>query len=291
VKGGKEIRQRLLAVKSTAKVTHAMQLVAASKMRRAQRMAVGGRRHALRLEELADSLLQMGDFANRPLCKWREERHRGIVVITTDKGLCGALNQNIFRLLPAAPEGAKFIAVGRKGSSHLAARRRDLLAEFSVNDNVPFFQVRPIANFLRDAFLRGEIDTVEIVHSVFVSTLEQRAEWIKLLPLANLTENLLHRLPADGSSLPADPRPLLVEPSRERVADCLLESLFRRELYHRLLESKAAEQSARTVAMKAATDNAEALAKDLRLEYNKIRQAAITEEILELTAAAGGQAQ
>jgi F-type H+-transporting ATPase subunit gamma len=175
-----------LAVQGTAKVTHAMQLVAASKMRRAQRVAIGGRRHALRLEELAGQLLRNWNCSGRPLCERREEHCRGIVLITTDKGLCGALNQNVFRLLPPLSEGGKFIAIGKKGASHLAARGYALLAEFSVNDSVPFFQIRPIANFLRDAFLSHEIDTVEVIHPLFISTLEQKTERVKLLPFADL---------------------------------------------------------------------------------------------------------
>jgi F-type H+-transporting ATPase subunit gamma len=289
--GAKEIGRRLRAVQGTAKITRAMQLVASSKMARAQRAAVGGRRHEFRLEELADLLLRDGPAPDLPLCAPREIVHRGIVPVATDRGLCGALNQNVLRAALAVEGSARFIAVGRKGSQFLAARGKELLAEFSTNDRVPFAQVRHLANFLRDSYLSGTIDTVEVVYPLFVSTLEQRVFWKKLLPLDGLAENLRGRralLPAAGNPLPEDRRALLVEPSRARVMEKLMEEFFRRALFQLLLEAKAAEQSARMVAMKLATDNAEALAKELRLEFNKLRQATITGEILEITAAGTG---
>ncbi|MDR3117197.1 MAG: ATP synthase F1 subunit gamma [Puniceicoccales bacterium] len=286
--GGKEIGRRLRAVQGTAKITRAMQLVASSKMARAQRAALGGRRHEFRLEELADLLLREGPAPDPALCAPREVQRRGIVTVATDRGLCGALNQNVLRAALALDGPARFVAIGRRGAQLLAARGKELLAEFSINDRVPFAQVRSIANYLRDIYLSGTVDTVEVLYPVFVNTLEQRVLAKKLLPLDGLAENLRSRraiLPALGNPLPEDPRPLLVEPSRARLAEKLVEEFFRRELFQLLLEAKAAEQSARTVAMKLATDNAEALAKELRMEFNKLRQATITGEILEITAA------
>ncbi|MDR2030324.1 MAG: ATP synthase F1 subunit gamma [Puniceicoccales bacterium] len=288
--GVKELGRRLRAVLGTAKITRAMQLVASSKMAKAQRAAVGGRRHGMRLEELATLLLQDGALPPVPLCAARTVLRRGIVVVSSDRGLCGSFNQNTLRA--AAGNSASFIAIGRKGAQFLAARGMDLLAEFSLNDQVPFFQVRSIANHLIDCYLSGKIDTVEVVYPFFVNTLEQRVLWKKLLPFQNLAENLPIRrvLPVEGGDpLPKDGRPLLVEPSRAVVVAKLVEEFFRLELFQLLREAKAAEQSARMVAMKTATDNAEALAKELRMKCNKVRQATITDEILEITAAAGAK--
>jgi F-type H+-transporting ATPase subunit gamma len=179
------------------------------------------------------------------------------------------------------------VAVGRKGSHLIAARRWPLLAEFSVHDSVPFFQVKAIANFLRDSYLSGEIDTVEVAYSVYVNALRQEPLLRKLLPWDGLGEDLqkFHALlPGEANSLPQDGRKLLVEPTPELLLETLLEGFFRRELFHILLEAKAAEQGARMVAMKAATDNAEALTRELQLVYNRARQASITNEILEITA-------
>jgi F-type H+-transporting ATPase subunit gamma len=289
MRGVKEVKRRLRAVRSTAKITRAMQLVASSKMRFSQRAALQGRRYAQRLEELAQRLLGVEVKKKPPLLAKREIRVRGILLVATDKGLCGALNSNSFRLLPPGGDGnCKYVAVGKKGSQFLAAGKRELLAEFSINDRVPFFQVRALANFLRDRYLAGEIDSVEVLFPFYINTLHQEPTWRRLLPLdaTNLAESLGWQrkvLASEAKPLPDDRRELLLEPSPLELLETLLESFFRRELYHVLLEAKAAEQSARMVAMKTATDNAEDLARELRLEYNKARQANITNEILEIT--------
>jgi F-type H+-transporting ATPase subunit gamma len=289
MEGIRDIRRRLRAVQGTAKITRAMQLVAASKMRRAQLAATAGRLHSLRLEELADRLTQLAAGGEAPLLAQRECRCRGVVFVGTDKGLCGALNQNTLRLLrKKGTEAAKFVAIGKKGGQLLASLRLPLLGEFSVGDDVPYFQARAAANFLRDAYLSGEIDSVEVVHPLFINTLRQEPVWLRLLPMVGLGENCRARwdlLPNSGEALPRDSRELSVEPSMGQLLESLLESFFQRAFHHILLEAKAAEQSARMVAMKAATDNAETLAKELALAYNKVRQAAITAEILEITAA------
>jgi F-type H+-transporting ATPase subunit gamma len=259
-------------------------------MRHAQSAALSGREYSFRLEELAERLTLLGDMPPLALLKKREIHTRGIVFVSTDKGLCGSLNQNTFQLLkPIAGKDVRYVAVGQKGAQMLTARRWPLLAEFSINDNVPFFQARALADFLRNSYLSGEIDSVEVVHPIFVNVLRQEPIWEKLLPFTDLAQNLQRRqtlLPTSGTALPHDPRELKVEPSLEELWEILLGSFFCKELYHIILESKAAEQSARMSAMKAATDNADALAKELQLSYNKARQSAITDEILEITASA-----
>jgi F-type H+-transporting ATPase subunit gamma len=156
-----------------------------------------------------------------------------------------------------------------------------------VNDGLPFHQVKAIANFLRDSYLSGEIDSVEVAHPLHVNALRQEALLETLIPWNGLEENLRkfrELLPAAAAPLPIDGRDLCVEPSLPSLLETLLEGFFRRELFHLLLESKAAEQCARMVAMRAATDNAETLAKELQGLHNRARQAAITDEILEITA-------
>ncbi|MDR2664083.1 MAG: ATP synthase F1 subunit gamma [Puniceicoccales bacterium] len=291
MEGMRDIGRRLRAVRGTAKITRAMQLVAGSKMRRAQQAATAGRRHSLRLEELTDRLIRLGAGADcgAPLLERRELRCRGIVFVATDRGLCGSLNQNTLRLIRESAIGeSKYVAVGKKGAQLLRAFRLPLLGEFPSNDGTPYHRARALANFLRDAYLSRSIDSVEFAHPVFVNTLRQEPVLVRLLPLEGLAENLRRRrelLPGAGKPMPEDGRELCVEPSLGRILEALLESFFQREVYHILLEAKAAEQSSRTVAMKVATDNADALAKELTLAYNKARQAAITEEILEITAA------
>ncbi|MDR2340730.1 MAG: ATP synthase F1 subunit gamma [Puniceicoccales bacterium] len=293
MKGFKEIKQRLRAVRNTAKITRAMQLVASSKMHRAQQLAVGGRSYSMRLAELTDRLLaELAKNRRRkfshPLLGEREICCRGIILVSTNKGLCGALNQNLFRTLPPAEDSVKYVAVGKKGKQFLASRHLPLLAEFPLADNVPFHEVRSIADFIRDAYIRNEIDSVEVISTVYVNTLCQRPVLQALLPLKLLGRGVEERRKFFGRELdvmPEDPRSSIIEPSPEAVMRALVESLFRETLYHLLLEAKAAEQSARVVAMKTATDNAESIARALNLEYNKARQTAITNEIIEISSA------
>jgi F-type H+-transporting ATPase subunit gamma len=266
-----------------------MQLVAASKMRRAQQAATAGRRYSIRLEELADRLLRMelpsGDELP-PLLRPRNIRRRCIVFVATDRGLCGSLNQNTLRLIrESCSDNASYVAIGRRGGQALAALRLPLIGEFSVNDAVPSHQSRAVANFLRDAYLSGEIDSVEVVYPLFINTLRQNPVSVRLLPMGDFGESIRAKrdmLPDAPLAMPEDGRPMTVEPSLLEVLEVLAESFLHMELRHIFLEAKAAEQSARTVAMKSATDSADALAKELLLAYNKARQAAITAEILEI---------
>jgi F-type H+-transporting ATPase subunit gamma len=290
MKSFKGIKQRLRAVRNTAKITRAMQLVASSKMHRAQQLAVGGRSYSLRLAEFAERLL--AEFSqnrkkkfSHPLLEDREIHCRGILLVSTNKGLCGALNQNLFRILPPAADAVKYIAVGKKGKQFLASRQLPLLAEFPLSDNVPFHEVRNIADFAKNAYANGEIDSIEVISTVYVNTMCQRPIVQTLLPLKLLRDGVGEQrkvLRREQDVMPADPRNLIIEPSPDAVMGALVESFFRETLYHLLLEAKAAEQSARVVAMKTATDNAESIGRALNLEYNKARQTAITNEIIEI---------
>jgi F-type H+-transporting ATPase subunit gamma len=187
-------------------------------------------------------------------------------------------------------EPAKFAVIGRKGAQFLARTRRDLLAEFPVRDRVPFGDVKSVAEFMVKQYLEGVVDTVEIIWPHFRNTLIQEPSRLPLLPLQNLKDAISSlRL---GSASPAgkpDEREMLFEPSPAAVLSALLPLYVNREVYHQVLDAKASEHSARMVAMKTAKDNATKLIDDLTLEYNKVRQAAITQEILEIAAAAYSQ--
>ena len=216
---------------------------------------------------------------------------RGILVLSTDKGLCGPLNTNLFRqLVDEVKTDAKFIAVGRKASQFLARTGRDLIAEFSISDKAAFAELRPMLKLLIDAYKAGEIDTLEIAYPRFVNVLVQEPVIQPLLPITDLTEVLdqLKKQVGDCPALEAreDEREMVFEPNVEELLETLPE-LYVKVLIHQLvLESRASEYSARMVAMKAATDNASTLVDDLTLDYNKARQAAITQEILEIAASA-----
>src|SRR6266487_1797752 len=284
----RDIRRRIKSVKNTAQITKAMQMVASSKMRKAQQAAQAGRPYAnLMNKVLAQVTRDMKDFTH-PLLETREVRKRGVIVISTDKGLCGSLNSNLLR------EAAKYdkdttvyITAGRKASQFVARTKRQLAAEFTYKDAPLFSEARAISKFARDMFTKGEVDHVNIVFTNFISTLAQRPEAVQLLPVGQIKAVTAgvhgHKMDAELSS--AGGVEYLFEPSAARVLGELLPHYLNFRIYQILLEAKASEHSARMVAMKNATDNAKQIIKDLTLEYNKLRQANITKELLEITTA------
>ncbi|HKX33620.1 MAG TPA: ATP synthase F1 subunit gamma [Blastocatellia bacterium] len=283
----RDIRQRIQSIGSTAQITRAMQMVAASKMRRAQEAALAGRPFVRLLYRMQrEATTRMGEF-NHPLLEVREIRKRAVILVGADKGLCGALNSNLFRLaLQFDPESTLFITAGRKAAQFVAATRRQLAAEFAYADAPRFPEARAIVGFARELFLKKEVDEVRIVATRFVNTLTQHPLSLEFLPVGEI-KGL--RIPAAEleHDLAADTGEYLFEPGPERILDYLVSHYLNIYIYQVLLNAKASEQSARMVSMKNATDNAESLIKDLTLEYNKLRQGNITKELLEI---AGGQA-
>jgi len=289
MKGIREIRSRIKSVKSTAQITRAMQLVASSKMKRAQQAAVNGQAYARLLVEMLESLLEKIGEVSHPYFKARPVRKRGILVLSTDKGLCGPLNSNLFRLgAKIVPGEAAFVCVGRKASQYFARLKHEVLADFQIGDRIAFREVRQISEYMEKEFLEGRIDTVEVLYPSFVNTLRQEPMLVKLLPFSGLTEELnrLRDLFPEALRTPIDDRrEMLFEPSDREVLEAFPPVFLRQEIYQMMLSAKASEHSARMVAMKSATDNAEALIGDLTLDYNKARQSAITNEILEISSA------
>ncbi len=284
----RDIRNRIKSVKNTAQITRAMQLVAASKMKRAQNQAAKGRDYTKVLLQVLSRLQEnLGEVkVTHPLFERREVRHRGILLISTDRGLCGPLNGNLFRAVADMDRtGIRFVNIGRKGRQFLARSKRDLLADFHVSDQAPFREVRPVVQFLVQAFEEGKIDTIEVLFPHFVNTLIQEPRLVPLVPLADLSDFIADNLKEFGEPV-SEERDFVFEQSPERLVQEILDLFVAKIIYQRVLESKASEHSARMVAMKAATDNAKNLVDDLTLEYNKARQAAITQEILEISAAA-----
>ena len=267
-------------------------------LRRAQDAATSGRPYAVLLSRILATALRgldlSGDFMH-PLIQERPVKTRGIVVIATDKGLCGGLNSNLFRFLnKTVPAGtpAKFFTVGKKATQFVARTKRELVADFSVSDHVNFSEVRPIGEYLIREYLAGTIDTIEIVLSQFKNTIVQTPMISTLVPLGNLEERMRAQFAAQGAKsefrLAEDDREMAFAPDAKTILEGLPALFFKQSLHQAILEAKASEQSARMVAMKAATDNAKSLVESLSLEYNKARQAAITNEINELAASNAG---
>ena len=226
----RDIRRRIKSVKNTAQITKAMQMVAASKMRKAQQAALAGRPYADLMNKVLGALVTESKDFSHPLVERRQGQTRCVIVVSTDKGLCGGLNSALMRDAAKFEPGTKFISAGRKASQFLARTKRALVAEFTYKDAPSFSEARAISKFAQDVYLKGEADRVDILFTRFVSTLVQKPETRQLLPVG--------------------------------------------------------EHSARMVAMKNATDNAQQFIKDLTLEYNKLRQANITKELLEISTAA-----
>jgi len=283
----RDIRRRIKSVKNTRQITKAMELVAASKMKRAQSTALAGRPYTVLMGTMLAALAPRVDAGLHPFLQPREVKTRGILLVTTDKGLCGPLNANLFKLVTEIKTPAKFVVIGRKGSQFLARTRRDVVADFAVHDKVPFAEVRKIGEFMTQLFLEGTIDTIETIHPRFKNTLVQEPEVRPILPLTDLRHFIDDLLGKDEHREAefSDAREMLIEPDPQQVLAALLPFYVNRHLYQIVLSAKASEHSARMVAMKTAKDNATNLLGDLTLEYNKARQAAITQEILEIAAA------
>jgi len=283
----RELRRRIRSVSSTAQITRAMQMVAASKMRKAQEAALSMRPFARALYAIQRKATSRAADFKHPLQEIREVRKRAIVLVAADKGLCGALNTNVFRVASNFdPQSTVFITAGRKASQFVARTRRQLAAEFPYGDTPRYGESRAIAALTRDLFLRGEVDQVQVVATRFINTLTQQAVTIDFLPIGPITSLKIEGAP-DEDELATDTKESLFEPSPQGVLSYLLPHYLNLVMYFVLLNAKASEQSARMVAMKSATDSAEELIGDLSLEYNKLRQGNITRELLEI---AGGQA-
>ena len=274
----RQIKRRIRSVQNTAKITKAMSMIAASKMRRAQEAALAGRPYAdLMKELLADLAAQPQDEEHKvhPLLRRREIRNVEIVHITPDRGLTGGLNSNVNRKggqFILEHEGrASVISVGKKGRDFMVRYGRDVRAVFTdLGDRPSVADVTPIARLAIDEYVQEKVDAVFLVYGRFVSTMVQRP----------VVETLL---PVEPAKLgPQETFGYIYEPDRLWVLSALLPRFVEMEIYHALLEAVASEQSARMVAMRNATENANEMADDLTLVMNKVRQESITKELLDI---------
>jgi F-type H+-transporting ATPase subunit gamma len=281
----RDIRRRIKSVKNTAQITKAMQMVAASKMRKAQQAALAGRPYATLMNKVLGEVVGSNADFNDPLMDRREVKKRAVIVVSTDKGLCGGLNSNLMREATKFDRNTTvFVTAGRKASQFIARTKRELAAEFTYKDVPLFGEARAISKFARDLFLKGEVDQVDILFTNFISTLNQKPEVVPFLPVTEIKG-----VGADAhhdEQLKKSATEFIFEPSASAVLGALLPHYLNYRVFQVLLEAKASEQSSRMVAMKNATDNAKQIIKDLTLEYNKLRQANITKELLEITSAA-----
>ena len=276
----RDIRRRIKSVKNTAQITKAMQMVAASKMRKAQQAALAGHPYSEVLNRVLVSLRDLVSESAHPLLESRPVKKTLVLLVTSDKGLCGALNTNVLREASALDvNSTEFVASGKKGASFLARTGRNMIADFSLPDSPTFLQTKAISKFCLEKFISGEVDQVSVLYPKFVNTLTQKPVIVPLLPIS---KEAAAGHDHDDKSAGAQ---FLFEPDSDEVLNAVLPYYFHFTVFQMILDARASEQSARMVAMKSATDNAKSLVKDLTLEYNKARQASITTELLEITTA------
>ena len=274
------IRRRIRGVQSTAKITRAMEMIATSKMRRAQEAGVAGRPYDQKIRQVIADLAAMNQTGvSHPLLQRREVKKIGVVHISPDRGLCGGLTANLNRktagFILSQKTPVMLITVGRKGIDFMRHYGREMRAEFSqLGDRPSLIDTLPISRVIIDDYTSGYVDEVYVVYTRFISTMVQTPVMEKLLPIEP---------PAATQTKGTD---FEYEPDSEDVLGALLPRFVEMEIYHAILESIASEQSARMVAMRSATDNAAELIQDLTLMYNKARQEAITTELLDISGGA-----
>jgi F-type H+-transporting ATPase subunit gamma len=282
----RDLRRRIRSISGTAQITRAMQMVAASKMRRAQQAALESAPFARRLYRMQRAATARIKNFRHPLLAVRPVHKRAVILIAGDKGLCGALNANVFRLASQFdPATTVFITAGKKAAQFIARSGRTLAAEFEYHDTPTFSEARAIARVARRMMETREVDEVRVVTTRYVNTLTQEPVTLEYLPVGEIRSLKVPGIESDDTFV--DDAEVSFEPSAEAVLTYLVGHYLDIFIYFMLLSAKASEQSARMVSMKNATDAAETLIKDLRLEYNKLRQGNITKELLEI---AGGQA-
>ncbi len=275
----KEIRGQIKAIQNTAKITKAMEMVAASKMRKAQQRVIDARAYAEGVARVVSNLMQAHPEYKHPFFNHREDVKRiGLILVSTDKGLCGGLNTNALRLAVQTMKGREtefeVINIGRRGGAFM--RRVGVNVSGSVediSDSPELTDILGAADLAIEQYISGHFDEVHLLYSEFVNTMTQTPRVTQLLPCP----------PTDEPSHPGY-WDYLYEPDSQVVLNGLLKRAFESLVYHGVLENKACEQSARMVAMKSATDNARDIVKDLQITYNKARQAAITQELAEIVA-------
>lgn len=283
----RDIRRRIKSVKNTAQITKAMQLVAAAKMKKAQDQASHGRAYAEMLNKVLVNLKAHAEEGIHPFFTEGKGDKTLVLLIASDKGLCGALNTNLFKkLITTQLEGeVEYVTIGRKAVQAINRLRRTLLADFPIKDPAKFAEVRSVSRFIQEKYRTGEYKKVLVVFNNFINTVTVLPSVEQLLPVNPVTlggkRDFGHELPATA----ADSLEYKFEPSAAVVFETVLPQYVNDTVYQMVLESRASEHSSRMVAMKNATDNAKQMIKDLSLEYNKLRQAAITNELLEITTA------
>lgn len=273
----KEIKKRIKSVQSTQKVTHAMEMVAAAKMRKSQILALAGRPYATSLHEILSSVQNASREKKHKLLTSNDSPNQLVIIVTSDRGLAGGLNLNIFReILRSEIKNAKYITVGKKARDFAVKTSANNLIASYGSEELPFLELaRLLTKMAIDSFLNHEYSKITLIYPHFASTVKQTPTWVQLLPIAPRSEISEKVIQAE----------FLFEPKADEILDSILKHHILTQIYQILVEAKASEFSARMVAMNNATDAAGDLVQDLTLTYNQARQEAITKELLDIVTA------
>jgi len=294
----RELRRRIKSVKNTAQITKAMEMVSATKMRRAQNQALSGRPYSTTLQESLAKLSGKVNPEKNRLLQTNSSSKTGLILFSTDKSLCGALNTNVFRkVLEFIKEkkAVQFYTVGTKGRNMIVRTGNTLMADFENSDKVDFRRAKQLSKLVIEGFLSGDLGEVYLAYPDFISTIRQEPKVVKLLPIdksivgQNIVvtgEKITTETTTRDTRGTLDTSEFLIEPNPDELLDFVLTHEIETQIYQALLETKASEHSARMMAMQNATNNAKDLVDDLNLTYNQTRQDAITRELLEITTAA-----
>jgi F-type H+-transporting ATPase subunit gamma len=286
----REVRTRISGVRKTQKITKAMKMVAAAKLRRAQTGVLSARPYARSMSTLLSMLVRSVDTSTNPLLAPRDKSNIGLIVVTSDRGLCGAFNANLVRAAvnhieqkyPGAhQEGRlKILCVGKRGFDYFSKRHYKVVGKHvGVYNDLVFSSAQTIAREVIDAYLRGSVDVVEVIYNEFKTVARTRIVVDQFLPVPTSVESTA------GTS-PDATVDYIYEPSAKEIVEALIPRHLNFQIWKILLESNAAEQGARMAAMENATENAQEMISHLQLVYNKARQASITKELLEVVGGA-----
>ncbi|MCC6638947.1 ATP synthase F1 subunit gamma [Candidatus Falkowbacteria bacterium] len=289
--GTKELKRRIKSIKNTKKITKAMELVAASKMRRAVATTVASRNYAVAAWQVLNAIKDL-DSVDHPFLNTSDPKNVLTIVITSNRGLCGAYNTQVIKKVigyskqESSEVAQKYIVVGKKGSAASQRMKLDVVASFTdLPETISLRDIKPIAQFIIDEFKSGSYDHVQVAYTDFVSALAQKPRLKQLLPLeVSELRSSIESLDPHDHSIETDTREYIFEPQASELLPELVEKLITMELYQFFLESSASEQSARMMAMRNANESATEMIADLTLVFNKARQANITKEISEISA-------
>lgn len=287
-----QLKQRIKTTGNIAKITKAMEMVSASKMKKAQNQAVAARPYAEALQRSLATLSAATDSGLHPFLKPHQQGSRIAVIISTDKGLCGALNTHLFKKTMSwynQRDAAQLVIVGKKSVNFARFMGLDVHAQFTdLPEKISISDTLPISNLVMQGFLEKRFRSVDLVYMNFVNTLLQKVKVQPLLPLPEVSDQ--EQLDDQAKTTSANDTPqknaeYIFEPSPKEILEEILPFYVENSVFHAFLEAKASEHSARMVSMKNANENAKDLKDELKLEYNKSRQAAVTSELLDITTA------